>query len=549
MIKIQIADGSKGRKKLLAGASRVGELVGISLGPKGRNAIIKTRYSAPQIVNDGVTIARNIMLPDDIEDLGAQTLIEGSMKADERAGDGTTTTTVLASKIVAEYAKKIEEEDKSNSESGTVGEAGSGTADVNKMAKEILDTGKVVVEKLVKMAKPLKKDQLKNVISSSLGVLFPEFVESLTETIESVGKDGYVSVEDNWHTQYGIDTELIKGMRFLGTYVTPYMINTKRKEAVMEDVYVLVCNHDLASMSSFYRDAFDPKSGSVIKDLLGKGIRKIVILANKFERPLIELMAATVTQARQGNTNLMDFLCVKAPSLTTEQWQDVAVYCDGMFFDKNRTDIELRKAGIEHLGFVKKIVVNEDEIIMINGRGNTKNRVELLQEELKGEKDPAFAEQIKRRIGALQSGFAVIRVGASTEGERMIAKKKIEDAVKSAQSSMAEGVLPGGGQALKTIADELGEKHPMYVPLCEPFNKIQRSFGGSYKIPNTVLDPLKVTRIAVETSCSVAASLITAEVAIAEKNPSLVDELQETLYPKNENGEDFRTIEEQKFRT
>lgn len=547
MFKIEIKDGAVGRKKLLKGASRVGELVGVSLGPKGRNAIIKTKYSAPQIVNDGVTIARHIMLEDEIEDLGAQTLIEGSMKADERAGDGTTTTTILASKIVSEYANKIEEEDIE----GDPGVKLNTGADVNKMAKQILDTGKETVEKLKKMAKPLKKDQLKNVISSSLGVLFQEFVDDLTNTIEEVGKDGYVSVEDNWHTQYGIDTELIKGMRFLGTYATPYLITNNKKESVMEDVNVVVCNHDISSFANFFRKAGDPSSGSVFNDLHIKGIRKLVIIANKFEKPFIEALSKHKIAINKGDVARIDYLCVKAPSLTTEQWQDLAVYCDAQFFDKNVAGSELAKAEIAHLGFVKKIVVNEDEVIMIEGRGKTKDRINLLQEEAKNEKDPAFLEQIKRRIGALQSGFAVIRVGASTEGERMIAKKKIEDAVKSAQASMAEGVLPGGGQALKEIASELEDGNPMKVALMEPYNRIQKSFGGEYKIPATVLDPLRVTRIAVETACSVASSLITAEVAIAEKSPSMWDELDKKMFPQNEVDDDFRddVNQMQKFRT
>ena len=548
MLNIIIENGREARRKILKGAARVGELVGASLGPRGRTAIIRTKYSAPQIVHDGVTIARNIMLKDEIEDLGAQTLIEGSMKTDARAGDGTTTCTVLASKIVSEYARKIEEEDKNHSDSGMLQEGGSGNADVNRMAKEILDTGRIVVEKLKKQAKPLVKKQLKDVVSSSLGILFPEFIDSIADTVEAVGKDGYVSVEDNWHTKYGVETELIKGMRFTGTYATQYSVNTKRKEAIFEDVPVIVCNHDLASMTMFYRN--NKPEDSILADLIKKGHRKIVILANKFEAPLVKLMASTIVQARAGNTNLVDFLCVKAPSLTTEQWIDVATFCGGDFFDKNRSDVKLADVQIPHLGFVKKIVVNEDEVVMIGGRGNVNERIVKLQEELEIEKDPAFKEQTKRRIGALQSGFAVIRVGATTEGERMIVKKKIEDAVNAAKCAMEEGVVAGGGLALKKIAEELGEKHPMYASFMEPYNLIQRSSGGNLIIPKTVIDPLKVTRIAVETACSVAASLITAEVGIAEKSPDLVDQLSTKLFPQNGVADDFRQDEnqEQKFR-
>src|SRR3990167_5708705 len=166
MFKVIIEKGARGREKILRGASKVGELVGMSLGPKGRTAIIKTKYSAPQILHDGKTIAQHIMLEDDIEDLGAQTLIEGAMKTDDRVGDGTTTATIIASKIVEEYAKKIKEEDLAYGGDGVIGDGSQNIADVNRMAKEIIETGKFVIEKLEKMAKPLKKNELKNVVSS-----------------------------------------------------------------------------------------------------------------------------------------------------------------------------------------------------------------------------------------------------------------------------------------------------------------------------------------------------------------------------------------------
>ena len=202
MLQIKIAEGAEARKKIFRGAAKVGRLVGMSLGPRGRNAIIRTHYAPPQILNDGVTIARNIMLDDEMEDLGAQTLIDGSMKTDERAGDGTTSTAVIASKIVEEYAKKIEDEDKKHSGDGTIGDGSISIANVNAMAREILDVGADAIEKLKKMAHPLKKTELKNVISTSLGVVFPEYIDTLTEIIQETGKDGYVSVEDNWNTKY-----------------------------------------------------------------------------------------------------------------------------------------------------------------------------------------------------------------------------------------------------------------------------------------------------------------------------------------------------------
>src|SRR3990167_459517 len=345
MLKVIVTSGVKARRKLLKGAMLIGQIVGASLGPRGRNAIIQTKYSAPQVTNDGVTIARHIMLEDEIEDLGAQTLIDGAMKTDDRAGDGTTTAIVIASKIVEDYSQRIEKEDKISG--GIIGEGEESVADVNKMAREILDTGKLVVEKLIKVARPLKELELKNVISSSLGLLFPEYVDSIADTVQEVGKDGYIAVEDNWHTKYGVETELIKGMRFEGTYITPYMVNSRNKEAIQENVMVFVCNYDLATLNQFRRNLADPKS-AFFAEFLKQGYRKIVLIANSFEKPLIRLMAETIIQARSGNTNLIDFLCIKAPAMTTERMQDIAVYCGAEFFDKNRK-MELGDVNMSHL--------------------------------------------------------------------------------------------------------------------------------------------------------------------------------------------------------
>lgn len=538
MNQIIIKHGQEGRKKLLTGASKVGELVGSSLGPKGRNSIIKVKYSAPQIFNDGVSIARNIMLDDEIEDLGAQTLIEGSMKIDERAGDGTTGGTVIASKIVHDYAKKIEEEDSSCGQTGTIGEAnGVSMADVNSMAREILDTGNLVVKKLKEKATKLKKDELKNVVSSSLGLIYPEYTDTITEIVEKIGKDGYIDVDDNWATKYGVETEVVEGLKHNGTYITPYMCTNKKKEAIQEDVHILVCNSDFATSLQI---------NEVLKQIIHKGIRKLVIIANKFEKPYIKTLAATAIQARNGDTRLIDFLAIKTPALDSDKLKDVAIFCGARFFDKNVTNVSLEKASFEDLGFAKKVIVDENYFRILGGKGSKDllmDRIMTLQTEAEADKDPAFKKQTERRIASLKSGNAVIRVGGSTEGERQIVKKKIEDAVNSAQCALEEGVVKGGGLALKEIADELGKEHSMYEALCEPYNRIQQSAGGKLEIPETVLDPLKVIRIAVETACSVASSLITAEIGIASKTKTLWDELDSKLNPQMGVKDDFRENE------
>ena len=550
MLEIELTYGKKGRAKLLKGAVLVGNIIGKSLGPRGRAAIIKTKYSPPSIHNDGVTIARHIMLDDDIEDLGAQTLIDGTMKTNDRAGDGTTTCVVIASKILQDYSLKIEEEE--NKKSNVDGsEEEEGIADVNKMAKEILDTGKLVVEKLKKMARPMKKEELKNIISTSMGTLYPEYTDLIADTVEKVGKDGHISVDDNWHTKYGIERDLHKGLKFLGTYVSPFMTKPTQKgdkivfdtkKATQKNVPVLVCNFDLASLAVFRRVVSDPNS-TVLNKLFEKGHRKLVLIVNSAEKNVIKTINQMIVNVLQGQ-DAMNYLVIKTPALTSEQLEDVAVYCGAKFFDKN-TGISLNEALIQDFGFVKEICVDEDDVKIINDKQNDgliKNRIEILKANIENEKDPAFKKQQEKRLGALQSGMATIRVGAASEGERTAIKLKIEDSVNAAICALEEGVLPGGGLALKKIAEskEIGEKHPMYNSLRHPYDKIQRSAGGKLDIPNTVIDPLKVTRIATEIACSVAASLLTVEIGIAEKRKSLIKELEKTLYPREFGEENFR---------
>lgn len=540
MIKKIILTGQSARAKLLKGALQVGAMVGVSLGPRGRNAAIQEKYKVPTITNDGVTIARFTYLPDEIEDLGAQTVIEGAMATNERVGDGTTTTVVIACKIVEEYAGKIEKEDNEKNLMMLPG-----GADVTAMAREILDTRDIVIEKLKQKSEKIKKGDLKNIVSSSIGKVFPEYCDSITDVIEQVGKDGYVSVDQNWNTKHGVETQVIKGMRFLGTYCTPYMVNARNKEAILEDVYVLITNHKFQTAQLLQ---------PIITQLYAKGIRKLVVVAEGFERKFIDAVASSTVLSKQGKVGKtkdgriiepIEYLCIKAPSLTSEMFEDVSVFTDAKFIDKN-LGLNIEKDVIfEHLGFVKKVVVNEDEVLMIGGRGNTEQRAKILQEQIDNEKDPSFKEQTKRRLGALQSGFAVIRVGAATDSEREFIKFKIEDAVYAAKAAQEEGIVKGGGLALKEIAEELGEKHPLYNSLMEPYNRIQNSAGGHLAIPKSVIDPVKVTRLAVENAFSVAASLITVEVAIADKRIGMWDELEKKIYPQVDVADDYRDSENQ----
>lgn len=541
MIKKILGSGKGARARILAGAKLAGDLVGRTLGPKGRNVIIQTAYHAPKITNDGVTLLRSLVLADETEDLGCQAIVEAAMKTNERAGDGTTTTGVIAAALVEHCAARIEKEDvrKDGQESGL--EAGTGVADVVGMSAEILQARDAVVEAIKKSSRPVKKGDIKNIVSTSLGKLYPQFVDVITDMVERAGVDGYISVEDNWGTKYGVESTMSEGLRFLGSYSSPLMtvekivngqlVLNKSKEAVWEDCPVLVTNHRIETSMALY---------NITKPLRDAGKRKYVVIAEGFEKECTTSFANSLMNAAQGAQNdPMKVLLVKAPALTTDQFHDVAAFVGAKFVDKNAKDGDLKFATIDSMGKARKIVVDEDHTTINGGAGDVTERVKTLKAEIESEKDSSFKEQTKRRLAAMTSGFGIIRVGAATEPERDYLKYKIEDAVNAAKAAMEEGVVKGGGVALKEIADELFRGSIVYDALCAPHRIIRKNAGGDVKVPPSVIDPAKVTRLAVENAFSVAATLITVEVTIANRKRTLIDELQRAVAPTDD--DDFRS--------
>lgn len=538
--------GSEARKKLLEGARIAGDYVGRTLGPAGRNGILYSAYHAPKITNDGVTMLRSMVLDDEIEDLGCQTIVEASMKTNSRAGDGTTTTAVIASRLVSDCAKIIEKEDGDRLEDF---EGATGGADVVGMAKDILDARDKVIARLRELAQPVKKGDIRRIVSTSLGKVYPQHVDMVTEFVEKTGVDGYVSVEDNFGTKFAIDTELHLGMRFMGSYASPAMtvekivgeqiFYNKKKEAVMEEAHVLVTNYRLDTLVQIAKLA---------KEIREAGKRKIILVASGYEQGFIMRLAKSVVTSLTGESDSIRILAIKAPSLTTDQFHDVAAYVGTKFIDKNM-NMDLGQVGLFDLGMVKKVVVDEDHTSMDGGAGDVKSRIDFIKSEIENEKDPSFKEQAKRRLGSLQSGFGIIRVGAPTEPERDYIKLKIEDAVNAAKAALEEGIIRGGGLPLKEIADEFFKDSIVYGALCAPYERIKSNAGGALKVPPGVMDPAKVACMAVENAFSVASQLITAEVAITQRRRTFMDELQAKVAPSD--NEDFRDPENEQpgFRT
>jgi chaperonin GroEL len=513
MIEKIIARDDEWIEKAERGVKAMGGLVGSTLGPSGRNVIIYRKYKAPMITNDGVTVARETYLEDEVEDLAAQVLVEISMKTNEQAGDGTTGSVVQATALALSCYDKIKK-------------AGFGGGnDAMSLFRQIMAERPKVVEALKEMAQKVGPEELRNIITTSLENR--EFAEKIAEMIEAVGENGYVSVEDNWDTQYGIETETTLGMKFLGTYSSAYMVNAPRKEAIWKDSAVLLTNENIESMGALEK--------SFVTSFIKTGKRSLILIASKFETPAIKAFAQAIQQARQGE-DFVKVLAIKAPSLTTEEFQDIAAFTGAVFYD-SKLGGSVKDAKLEGLGYVEKAVVNEDDVVLTGGKGDITSRLETLQGQVESEKDTMFKNKMKKRIASLSSGVGIIRVGAQTEQERTYMKHKIEDAVHAARAALKEGYVPGAGKALASIADKLGPDSVLYAMLKAPSTKIEENAGGTLEVPDWVIDPVKVIRLSFENACSAAGALISSGSGVTEKRKNLLDLLSKQIL---EEEEDFR---------
>ena len=515
-----LSSGVECQKKFIKGIGVVDTFVGGTLGHGGRNRIIQEKFRAPQVINDGANIARRIVLEDPIEDLAAQTLIDVSMRTAEQAGDGTTTSVVIGAKLASEGIDTLLKE---------AGKDTTFSSEERTNAMQLWRTIQSEEEKAQKLLKEqahdLKDEDLDNVISTSLENL--EYGKELAKLLKTIGKDGYISVEDNWATKYGITTETTTGMRFLGKYASGFMTNSKnKKEAIWDDTLVLVTNEKIETTEVLKL---------LVDDMRSQNKRTLVIIdgysegENPFSPKVIQSLSNAVLASEKGTADAMKILAVKASSLTTDELTDVACFCDAKFFDKNLGE-SVADARTEDLGSAQKISVTDDEVNIIGGTGKTDERIAVLKEQMEQEKDQMFKEKIKRRIASLASGVGIIRVGASTESERTYLKEKLQDAVSAAKAAMEEGIVPGGGTALRNVAEKLGKDSILYNALNAPFERIRTNAGlKTLEVPNTIVDPLKVVRLALQNACSGAGLLITTDAGIADQQLTYGDFLEKAM--------------------
>jgi len=521
-----IKSGKIAREKIKTGVDKLADAVKITLGPRGRNVVLDKGYGAPTITNDGVTIAKEIELKDKFENIGAELVKEAASKTNDVAGDGTTTAVVLAQAMIAEGINLI-----NSGANGVVLKRGMDKA----MAK--------VSDILKKNSKPVTKEKIKDVAVISAND--EEMGSLIAEVIGKVGKEGVVTVEEA--QTLGVDYELVEGLQFDRGYVSPYMVtDTERMEAVLEKPYILITDKKISSLQEIM-----PLLEKVVKS----GNKNLVIIADEVEG---EALATLVVNKLRGIFNV---LAVKTPGFgdrRREMLEDIAAVINAEVVSEER-GMKLENVDINVLGEAKRIIANKDNTTIVGGAGSKseiEKRIKQIKAQLEKTESEFDREKLQERLAKLSGGVAVIKVGAATEVEMKEKKFKIEDAISATKAAIEEGIVSGGGVALFEAAREIkGSKlvgtvefgdeakginlvisaleSPMSViaknankddsEVIQAISNKEKGIGfdavtGEYvdMIKDGIIDPLKVTRTALQNAVSVASMLLTSEVLVVD---------------------------------
>ncbi len=518
----KIVFSEEARQALKQGVDKLANAVKVTLGPKGANVVLDKGYGAPTVINDGVTIAKEIELKDKLENMGASLVKEVSIKTNDVAGDGTTTATVLAQAIINEGFKNIT--------------AGASPIAINKGLHKATE---VVVAQLKKISKPISnKSEIAQV--ATISAQDEEVGKLISEVIEEVGKDGVVTVEDG--QTIGLSKEVVKGMQFDRGYVSPYMVtNPDRMEAEYEDTFIFLTDQKISSMNDIL---------PLLEKMAKAGRKELVIVADDIEG---EALATLVINKLRGAFNV---LAVKAPGFgdrKKEMLEDMAILTGGVVVSEEK-GMRLDAVELDVLGRADKVIATKDNTTIVGGKGKKseiEKRIEQIKKQIETTDSEFDREKLQERYAKLAGGVAVIKVGAATEVEQKEKKARIEDAVSATKAAIEEGIVPGGGVALIRTIDALdkvkasGEEKVgvdiLKRALEEPLRQIAKNAGydspvvvaevkkrsgaegfnaatGEYQdlIKNGIIDPTKVTRSALENAVSVSSMLLTTEAAVAD---------------------------------
>jgi len=523
----QIVYSEEARGKVLAGVNKLADAVKVTLGPKGRNVVLEKKFGSPTITKDGVTVAKEIELPDGLENMGAQMVREVASKTSDVAGDGTTTATVLAQSIYREGIRNV-------------------TAGANPMdlKRGIDQATKVAVETISKLAKPVEGDAVAHVGTISANA-DSEIGEIIREAMEKVGKDGVITVEE----AKGLDTtlEVVEGMQFDRGYLSPYFVtDAERMEVVLENAVILIFEKKISNMKDLL---------PILEKVAQQG-KPLLIIAEDVEG---EALATLVVNKLRGT---LQICAVKAPGFGDRRkamLEDVAILSGGKMISED-LGIKLENVTWEDLGTAKKIVINKDDTtIVVDDSDESKHeavlgRVNQIKRQVEDTTSDYDREKLQERLAKLVGGVAQIKVGAATETEMKEKKARVEDALHATKAAVEEGIVPGGGVALlramdavQKLADETSGDIQTGVKILlrsleEPTRQIIlntgldeaavivreiRSKGKAIgfdaaageitdMIKAGIIDPAKVTKNALLNASSIAGLLLTTEALVAE---------------------------------
>ncbi|MDY0205045.1 MAG: chaperonin GroEL [Pseudomonas sp.] len=519
----EVKFGDLGRKKMLAGVNVLADAVKATLGPKGRHVILERSYGAPSITKDGVSVAKEIELKDRFENMGAQLVKDVASKANDEAGDGTTTATVLAQAIVNEGLKAV-------------------AAGMNPMdLKRGIDKATIaIVEQIKLLAKPCTDNKAIAQVGTISANADASIGEIIANAMEKVGKEGVITVEEGT----GLDNELsvVEGMQFDRGYLSPYFINKPdTMVAELEDPLLLLVDKKISNIRELLP----------VLEAVAKAGRPLLIVAEDVEG---EALATLVVNNMRG---IVKVAAVKAPGFGDRRkamLQDLAILTGGTVVSEE-VGLSLDTTTLEHLGNAKRVILNKDNTTIIDGSGvqaDIEARVLQIRKQIEDTSSDYDKEKLQERLAKLAGGVAVIKVGAATEVEMKEKKARVEDALHATRAAVEEGVVPGGGvalvRALLAIADLKGDNEDQNVGIAllrraveaplrqivanagdEPsvvVDKVKQGEGnygynaatGEYgdMIAMGILDPAKVTRSALQAAASIAGLMVTTEAMIAE---------------------------------
>ena len=513
--------GSDGRTKLKKGIDTLADTVKVTLGPKGRNVILDKKFGPPQVCSDGVTIAKEIDLEDPFENMGAQLIKEASKKTNDDAGDGTTTSTVLAQAIIHEGFKNVA--------------AGADPLSIKKGLDRAVSSVRSTIASLATSVEG--KDQIAQV--ASLSAHDDEMGQLIADVMDKVGKDGVITVDEGKGLEY--ETDFVEGMQIDRGYISPYFVtNAERMETVLENAYVLVTDKKISAVSDIL---------PVLEKILQSN-KNVIIIAEDLEG---EALATIVVNKMRGTLN---GLAVKAPGFgdrRKEMLQDIAILTGARVITED-VGLKLETTTLDDLGQVERVVSRKDDTTFVGGKGDKseiQGRIDQIKAQIEETTSDYDREKLQERMAKLSGGVAVIKVGAATEIEFKEKKQRLEDALSATRAAVDEGIVPGGGTVLIRASENLSKVKEtelqtgvsiLKAALQEPIRVIANNSGsegavildeikkgkGNHgydadtdqfgdMVTLGIIDPAKVTRAAVENAVSVAGMILTTESLITDK--------------------------------